>query len=179
VIFRDLGIPGAFLVEPERVEDERGFFARTWCEREFAEHGIEARTVQCNVSFNRKRGTLRGMHYSVAPGGEQKLVRCTRGRVHDVLLDLRPESPAYLQWRATELSADNRLMLFVPLGVAHGFVTLEAESEVFYQMTEFYDPACARGVRWNDPAFGIEWPEPVRVISDRDAHYPDHDRGAS
>jgi dTDP-4-dehydrorhamnose 3,5-epimerase len=174
VIFRETPIPGAFVVEPERIEDERGFFARTWCEREFREHGLDPRLAQCSVSFNRRAGTLRGMHYQAAPHGEAKLVRCTMGAIYDVVVDLRPDSPAFRRWTAVELSARNRRMLYIPEGLAHGFQTLEPDTEVFYQISEFYHPGSARGVRWNDPAFGIEWPEAAeRVMSERDAAYPD------
>lgn len=174
MIFRETPIPGAFVVEPERIEDERGFFARTWCEREFREHGLDPRLAQCSVSFNRRAGTLRGMHYQAAPHGEAKLVRCTMGAIYDVVVDLRPDSPAFRRWTAVELSARNRRMLYIPQGLAHGFQTLEPDTEVFYQISEFYHPESARGVRWNDPAFGIEWPEAAeRVLSDRDAGYPD------
>lgn len=170
--FVDTGIPGAFLIEPERVEDARGFFARTWCEREFEAHGLNPRLVQCNVSFNRKRGTLRGMHYQARPYAEAKLVRCTMGAIYDVVLDLRPESAAFKRWYAVELTAENRRMLYIPEDLAHGFQTVADDTEVFYQMSEFYDAKSARGVRWNDPAFGIDWPIPVTVIAEKDAAYP-------
>jgi dTDP-4-dehydrorhamnose 3,5-epimerase len=173
VIFRETKLPGAFVIEPERLEDERGFFARTWCEREFRAHGLNPRLVQCNVSYNRARSTLRGMHYQAAPHEEAKLVRCTMGAVHDVVVDLRPDSPTFRQWVAVELSARNRTMLYVPEGFAHGFQTLEDDTEVFYQMSELYHPECARGVRWDDPAFGIEWPLPPRALSERDRQYVD------
>jgi dTDP-4-dehydrorhamnose 3,5-epimerase len=165
-------IGGAYRIEPERLVDERGFFARTWCEREFQEHGLESRLAQCSISFSPRRGTLRGMHYQLAPHGEAKLVRCTRGAIYDVILDLRPDSPTRLNWAAFELTAENRWALYIPTGLAHGFLTLSDECEVFYQMSEFFHAPAARGVRWNDPAFGIEWPQPVATISARDAHYP-------
>ena len=174
MMFTETAIEGAFLIEPERLEDERGFFARTFCQREFAARGLSTRLAQCSVSFNRRTGTVRGMHYSVAPHAEEKLVRCTRGRVFDVLLDLRPDSPTFRRWTAVTLAADDHRMVYVPAGVAHGFQTLEPESEVFYQMSEFYAPECARGVRWDDPAFGIEWPPAERTISERDRRYPDY-----
>ena len=173
VIFRALSVAGAFLLDLERREDERGFFARTWCEQEFAAHGAPPRWVQCSTSFNRRRGTLRGMHYQAAPHEEVKLVRCIRGAIYDVLLDLRPDSPTFRGWAAAELTAENRTQLFVPAGVAHGFQTLEDESEVFYQISEFYRPESARGVRWDDPAFGIPWPLGPRFISERDQQYAD------
>lgn len=176
MIIRELGLPGACIVELEPRADERGFFARSYCVREFEAHGLEPRIVQCNVSYNRHRGTLRGMHYQAAPHGEAKLVRCTRGAIYDVILDLRPESATFCQWRGVELRAEPGVparMLYVPVGFAHGYLTLEDDTEVFYQMSEFYSPEASRGVRWDDPAFGIEWPEPVRVISERDRTYPD------
>ncbi|CAN5828738.1 MAG: dTDP-4-dehydrorhamnose 3,5-epimerase [Gemmatimonadetes bacterium] len=173
MIFRETRLPGAYVIEPERIEDERGFFARSWCEREFRAHGLNPRLVQCNLSFNRYRGTLRGMHYQAAPHPEAKLVRCTMGRIHDVIVDLRPESPTFREWVAVELSAGNRRMLYVPEGFAHGFQTLEDESEVFYQMSQYYHAELARGVRWDDPAFGIAWPLPVQALSARDSAYAD------
>jgi dTDP-4-dehydrorhamnose 3,5-epimerase len=171
--FLETALQGAFIIELDRQEDERGFFARTWCQREFIAHGLNPRLVQCNVSFNRRRGTLRGMHYQVAPYAEAKLVRCTRGAIYDVIIDLRPDSPTFTQWIAVELTADNHRMLYIPEQFAHGFQTLEDNTEVFYQMSEFYAPECARGVRWNDPAFAIAWPPAERIISERDRHYPD------
>lgn len=166
-------LPGVLEVRIERHCDERGFFARTWCQKEFEEHSLNPRLVQCNVSFNRRRGTLRGMHFQASPHAEAKLVRCTRGSVYDVVLDLRAGSPTYKQWVGVALTAENRNMMYVPEGCAHGFITLEDETEVLYQMSEFYDPPSARGVRWNDPAFGIKWPIETAVISERDASYPD------
>jgi dTDP-4-dehydrorhamnose 3,5-epimerase len=173
VIFAETPISGAYLVDIERVEDERGFFARTWCQREFESHVRNARLVQCNISFNRKKGTLRGMHYQVEPHAEAKLVRCSAGAIYDVIIDLRAESNSYRRWFGVELTGENRRALFIPEGLAHGFLTLRDDSEVFYQMSEFYDPACVRGVRWDDPAFGVQWPAAVTVISARDASYPD------
>ena len=174
MIFTPTSVPGVFVVDLERREDERGFLGRSWCHREAAAHGIEVEWVQCNVSFNARRGTLRGMHYQRAPHGEAKLVRATRGAIHDVVVDLRPDSRAYLQHVAVTLSADDRRALYIPAAdVAHGFLTLEDDTEVFYQMSAFYQPDSAVGLRWNDPTFGIDWPEPVRVISERDASYPD------
>jgi dTDP-4-dehydrorhamnose 3,5-epimerase len=164
---------GAVVIEAEPVEDERGFFARSFCAREFAARGIDARVAQCNVSFNRERGTLRGLHFQHPPHAEAKLVRCTRGAVYDVALDLRSDSPTFLDHFAVELSAANRMMLFVPAGLAHGFQTLEPDTEVFYQMSAPYVPEAADGVRWNDPAFAIEWPLAVSAISERDRTYPD------
>jgi dTDP-4-dehydrorhamnose 3,5-epimerase len=160
-------------VHMEPTTDHRGFFARSWCRREFENHGLNPKLVQCNVSFNPHQGTLRGMHYQDAPHKEAKVVRCTRGSVFDVAIDLRPDSATYKQWVGVELSAEKRNMLYVPEGFAHGFLTLEDDTEVFYQMSEFYEPDCGRGVRWDDPAFSIEWPSLVRVISERDRTYPD------
>lgn len=171
--FSHTTIPGVFTIEVTPHRDERGSFARTWCQNEFEEHGLNPRMVQCSISFNQRTGTLRGMHFQVSPHAEAKLVRCTRGSVYDVVLDLRPGSPSYKQWIAVTLSAENRNMMYVPEGCAHGFITLEDGTEVFYQMSEFYDPPSARGVRWNDPAFGIQWPIETAVISERDASYPD------
>jgi dTDP-4-dehydrorhamnose 3,5-epimerase len=173
VIFKPLEIPGVFVVEPELHKDTRGFFARTWGEQEFKARGLNARLVQCSVSFNAKRGTLRGMHYQVAPHEETKFVRCTHGAIFDVVLDLRPRSPKFRHHLGVELTAQNRKMLYVPEGVAHGFITLADASEVFYQMSEIWSPEHARGVRWNDPAFRIQWPLKPEVIAERDANYPD------
>jgi dTDP-4-dehydrorhamnose 3,5-epimerase len=172
MIFHATKIDGAFRVEPERHADHRGNFARVWCSREFAEKGLRLCVAQSSVSMNTRKGTLRGMHYSVPPGAEAKVVRCARGSIYDVLLDLRRGSRTYLSWFSQVLTRDNGLALYVPEGVAHGFLTLEDESDVLYMMSEFYDPACARGVRWDDPAFGIEWPPGQRIISERDRTYP-------
>jgi dTDP-4-dehydrorhamnose 3,5-epimerase len=166
-------LPGVVVIEPDRRADDRGFFARTWCEREFAARGLAAAWVQCNVSFNRKAGTLRGLHYQADPHPEAKLVRCTMGAAFDVVADLRPDSPTYRRWAAVELTADNRRMVYVPAGCAHGFQTLCDDTELFYQMSETYYPELARGVRWDDPALGVEWPACAdRVISDRDRNLP-------
>lgn len=173
VVFVETALPGAYILEPERLEDERGFFARTYCDREFAAHGIGRRWVQSNISYNRVRGTLRGMHYQVVPYAEDKLVRCTRGAIHDVIVDIRPESPAYKQHIAVELSGANRRALFVPKGFAHGFLTMEDDSEVSYQMSEFYVPGAGAGFRYNDPVLAISWPGDVKVISERDRTYAD------
>ncbi|MBU7008564.1 dTDP-4-dehydrorhamnose 3,5-epimerase [Phosphitispora fastidiosa] len=173
MIFQETKIKGVFLIQIEPVEDERGFFARSWCQEEFKSHGLNPRLVQCNISFNHKKGTLRGMHYQTTPYQEAKLIRCTRGAVYDVIIDLRPQSPTFKQWLAVELSADNRKMLYIPEGFAHGFQTLADNTEVFYQMSEFYHPECAEGLRWDDPAFGIRWPKTVeRIISPQDQNYP-------
>jgi dTDP-4-dehydrorhamnose 3,5-epimerase len=176
VIFFETNLRGSFIVEVERNEDQRGFFARTWCQKEFKKRGLNPNLVQCSVSVNRKKGTLRGMHYQAAPYEEAKLVRCTRGAVYDVIIDLRPDSSTFLRWEAVELTSTNYRMLYVPEGFAHGFQTLADDTEVFYQMSEFYSPEHARGVRWNDPAFEIQWPSTDRTISLRDETYPDFAR---
>jgi dTDP-4-dehydrorhamnose 3,5-epimerase len=173
MIFKPTPIAGVYIIQPERMADDRGYFARTWCAKEFAAHGLETRLAQCSVSFNHRAGTLRGMHYQAAPFGEVKLVRCTSGAIFDVALDLRPDSPTFCRWFGAELSAENGSMLFLPVGVAHGFQTLAGASEVFYQISEFYTAQASRGVRWNDPLFAIAWPLPVSVIAPRDAGYPD------
>ncbi len=173
MIFTETALAGAFIVEPERLEDERGFFARTWCRDEFEAHGLDPSLVQCNVSYNKREGTLRGLHYQAAPYEEVKLVRCTRGAIYDVIVDLRPESDTYKRWDAVELTADNYRMLYIPKGVAHGFQTLQDDCEVFYQMSEFYHPECARGVRWDDVSLRIAWPLPDPVMSSRDRSYAD------
>jgi dTDP-4-dehydrorhamnose 3,5-epimerase len=172
MIFRETKLGGVFIIELRPMSDERGFFARTWCKREFTQHGLSSDLVQCSMSFNRKAGTLRGMHYQEAPHEEVKIVRCTAGAVYDVVIDLRPSSPTFRQWIAVELSAENRRMLYIPAECAHGFQTLADNTEVFYQISDFHAPECARGVRWDDPAFGIHWPQAVRTISLRDATYP-------
>lgn len=173
MLWRPSKLGGAWLIEPQPVEDDRGFFARTWCRREFERHGLEASVAQCSVAFNARKGTLRGMHYQAMPHAEAKLVRCTTGGVYDVIIDLRPKSPTFRQWEGFTLSARNHLTIYVPKGFAHGYLTLEDQSEVSYQMSDFYEPSAGRGVRWNDPAFGIEWPGEVRVIHQRDANYSD------
>ena len=171
--FNETVITGVFEISIQAIRDERGFFARSWCRSEFEQHGLESALVQCNISFNARKGTLRGMHFQAAPFAEAKLVRCTRGAVYDVVLDLRPESPTFKSWIAVTLTAENRNMVYIPKGCAHGFLTLQDETEVFYQMSEYYNAASARGVRWDDPAFGIAWPDRIEVISDRDRNYPD------
>lgn len=172
--FVETPLIGAFVIEPEPVDDERGFFLRTFCRREFAERGLIPDLVQCSVSFNRKRGTLRGMHYQAPPHEETKLVRCTSGAIYDVIVDLRTNSSSKLRWFAIELTAANHQMLYVPAGLAHGFLTLADDSEVFYQMSEYFNPESSRGVRWDDPALGIKWPAAPTTISDRDATYSDY-----
>ena len=171
--FHESKISGAFEIEPELKTDERGYFARTWCKKEFELYGLSSQLVQCSISFNVHAGTLRGLHYQAGPHAETKLVRCTKGSVYDVVVDLRPESPTFKDWVGVVLSAANHRMLYIPQGCAHGFLTLEPESEVFYQMSEFYNPQAARGMRWDDPAFQIAWPKKVEVINERDRTYPD------
>jgi len=173
MIFKKTKLEGAFIIELHKLKDERGFFARSWCQREFEAHGLNPRLVQCNISFNTRKGTLRGMHYQVKPHEEAKLIRCTKGAIHDVIVDIRPDSPTFREYASLLLTADNWRMMYAPEGFAHGFLTLEDNTEVFYQMSEFYAPEGANGFRWNDPAFRIEWPAEVRVISERDRSYPD------
>lgn len=174
MIFRETKLKGAFIMELETFEDDRGFFAQSWSPRELAEHGLEAPLVESAISFNKKKGTLRGMHYQASPHGQAKIVRCTRGSIYDVIIDLRTGSPTFKQWVGAELTSRNRLMLYVPKGCAHGFQTLEDETEVFYNMSHFYTPESSRGVRWNDPAFAVHWPTTEGVIiNERDQSYPD------
>jgi dTDP-4-dehydrorhamnose 3,5-epimerase len=173
VIFTETALKGAWLIEPERREDDRGFFARIWCEAEFAAHGLEGRWVQSSVSFNRKKGTLRGLHYQRTPYEEIKLVRCTRGSVYDVIVDLRPDSSDFRRHLAVVLTSEEGRALYVPKGFAHGFQTLEDGTEVLYCMSQIYVPEAAAGVRWDDRAFAIAWPDGVRTISERDRGYPD------
>lgn len=172
--FEETALSGAFIIEPERIVDERGFFARSWCKREFAAHNLDTNLVQCNISFNNLKGTLRGMHYQAKPAEEVKLVRCTRGAIYDVILDLRESSPSYKKWIAVELNQENRKMLYIPKGFAHGFQTLVDSTEVFYQMSEYYSPDNARGIRWNDPMFGICWPIDNPIISEKDRSFADY-----
>jgi len=173
VIFTETPLKGAYVIEPERLEDPRGFFARTWCEREFEARGLETRIAQCSTSFNKKKGTLRGMHYQAPPAAETKIIRCTRGAMYDVILDLRPGSPTFTRHFAAVFTAENYKMLYVPTGLAHGFQTLKDDTEVLYQISEFYSPDHARGVRWDDPVFAIRWPEDERTIVERDGSYLD------
>ena len=169
MIFTETEIDGTFLIEPEFIEDERGYFARSFCQEEFAHAGIDFLPVQCNVSYNKKAHTLRGMHFHAAPYEEAKLVRCSSGRIFDVAVDIRPASPSFKKWIGFELSRENGRALFIPAGCAHGFLTLEEDSEVFYQMSPAYTPGHDRGFHWNDPTIGIDWPASPKVISSRDA----------
>ena len=173
MIFTETKLAGAFIIDMKRLSDERGFFARSWCEDEFAAHGIHMPPLQANISSNPQRGTLRGMHYQIAPHGESKLVRCTRGAIYDVIVDMREESPTYGQWIGVELTADSFRMLFVPERFAHGFITLEHNTDVAYQVSAKYTPGAERGLRWNDPAVGIEWPIEPTLISEKDRSHPD------
>ena len=170
--FAELELRGAFLIEPVRSEDERGFFARSFDEYEFAARGLVSRWVQCSISFNKKKGTLRGMHYQVAPHAETKLVRCTMGSLYDVIIDLRPASPTYKRWFSLELTAENRHILYIPEGFAHGFQTLEDNTEVSYQISEPYNPGFTRGVKYDDPMFAISWSLPIGIIADKDNAHP-------
>jgi len=173
MIFKETALKGAYIIELEPIEDNRGFFSRSFCKKEFALHGISMDIAQCNISYNKKRGTLRGMHYQIAPYEEAKIVSCNKGSIYDVIIDLRSDSSTYCEWIAIDLSEVHHRMLYVPKGFAHGFLTLEDHTEVFYHMSEFYVPGFGRGVRWNDPVFGIEWPGEVTVISNQDIAYPD------
>jgi dTDP-4-dehydrorhamnose 3,5-epimerase len=174
VIFTETELSGAFIVDLEKREDNRGFFARAWCADEFAEHSLNTRLVQANVSFNHRVGTVRGMHFQHPPSAEAKVIRCTRGSIFDAIIDLRPDSPTFKQWIGVELTADNFRALYVPEGFAHGYQTLEPNTETFYLVSEYYNPAAEGGVRWDDPAFGIEWPDPRSpVLSEKDASWPD------
>ena len=173
MIFTETNLAGVFAIELECKSDERGFFARTWCPGEFQARGLNTKIAQCNVSFNRRKGTLRGLHYQKAPHAETKLVRCTRGSLFDVVIDLRPESPTFKQHVGIALTAEKRNMVYIPEGCAHGFLTLEDATEIFYQISEFHHPESAGGVRFNDPAFQISWPGNIEVISERDRTYTD------
>jgi dTDP-4-dehydrorhamnose 3,5-epimerase len=180
VIFTPLELAGAYIVDIEPRRDDRGFFARAWAREEFEEHGLDTRVTHCNLAFNERRGTLRGMHFQRPPHAEVKLVRCTRGAVYDVIIDLRPESPTYCRWIGVELSEENRRMLYIPERFAHGYQTLVDGSETFYQLSVAYAPDYADGVRWDDPAFGIEWPRSDdRLISEKDRRWPDYERVAA
>ncbi len=174
MIFQETRIKGAFIIKPDLLTDSRGFFARSFCKEELSMHGMDVSIVQCNISYNSKKGTLRGMHYQAEPYEEGKIVSCTKGSIYDVILDLRKDSATYRTWVAAELSETNYAMVYIPEGCAHGFQTLEDDSTVFYQMTEVYHPECSRGVRWDDPLFGIAWPLDKKIISERDQSFPDY-----
>ncbi|MBL6448106.1 dTDP-4-dehydrorhamnose 3,5-epimerase [Fulvivirga sp. 29W222] len=172
MIFEETKLRGAYVIKPERLEDERGFFARSFCLKEFAEHGLSPFVVQCNISYNKKKGTFRGMHFQAPPFEEDKIVCCTQGSILDYVVDLRLGSPTFKQWVAVELSAENRNILYIPKTFAHGFITLTNDTQVFYQMTQFYNAESARGFRWDDPAFDIQLPIPVESIAEKDRSFP-------
>jgi dTDP-4-dehydrorhamnose 3,5-epimerase len=172
--FTETELKGAFVVGVRKIEDERGFFARGWCRKELEGAGLNPNLAQINFASSLKKGTLRGMHFQVAPDAEAKLVRCTRGSIFDVIIDLRPDSPTHGRWIGVDLSAENYLMLYVPEGFAHGYQTLTDDAEMYYMTSAFYAPSAARGVRFDDPAFGIQWPLPVAVVSDADKQWPDY-----
>lgn len=176
MIFEETKLNGSYIIHPERLEDDRGFFSRVWCRKEFEQHGLISEFVQCNISYNKSRGTLRGMHYQAKPYEETKLVRCTTGAIVDIIIDVRADSPTYKDWISVELSAENRTMLYIPQGFAHGFVTLADNVEIFYQMSEFYTPGEERGIRWDDPLFQIEWPlRDSLIILEKDRVWPDYE----
>lgn len=173
MIFRETGLDGAWLIEPERIRDERGYFARTWCVDEFHEHGIDVNFLQCSTSYNERHGTLRGIHLQAAPFGEAKLVRCTRGRLCDVMVDLRPDSLTFGRWKAFELSADNGRLVYLPEGFGHGFQTMEDATEIAYRISEIYQPNASLGIRWDDPDLAVSWPAPdAAILSGRDRALP-------
>ena len=172
--FKETELNGAFIIEIEKIKDKRGFFARAWCQNEFKTHGLTPLVVQTNISYNKKKGTLRGMHYQKTPYEESKFIRCTRGAIIDVIIDLRPDSSTYKKWISVNLTADNYKMIFVPEGFAHGFQTLSDHAEILYQVSQFYTPGSEDGIRWNEPGFGIKWPLEVTVISDKDMNWPDY-----
>ncbi|MEL6949397.1 MAG: dTDP-4-dehydrorhamnose 3,5-epimerase [Pseudomonadota bacterium] len=174
MLFTPTPVAGAMILEVKRIGDDRGYFGRLWCEREMAEQGLVSVIRQSNVGFSPRKGTLRGLHYQCAPHQEVKIVRCTRGRVFDVVVDLRPDSPTYCAWHGEELTPDNGKMLYVPEGCATGYLTLEDDSEIYYNTSEFYAPDAATGVRWDDPAFAIDWPTQPAVLSDNDVSWPDY-----
>jgi len=174
MIFKETKLKGAFIIKPEPIRDHRGFFARAWCQKEFKAQGLTTNFVQANITFSPKRGTLRGLHYQIAPHKEIKLVRCTRGAIYDVIIDLRPESPTFKQWLGTELTAGNHKMIYIPGEFAHGYQILMDNTEVFYQVGAFYAPQYERGIRWNDPTFAIDWPiTDALTLSEKDQHCPD------
>ncbi len=175
MIFNKTPLPGAYIIDLEKKGDDRGFFARVFCKQEFKQHELETEFVQINNSLSAKKGTLRGMHYQLDPHAEVKVVRCIKGRLWDVILDIRPNSPTFGQWFGAELSAENRRMMYVPKGFAHGFITLEDDTEAFYLVSAYYAPEFERGIRWNDPKFNIQWPIEPQVISDKDRNHPDFD----
>lgn len=174
MIFTETALKGAFILEVKQLEDERGFFGRIWCKKEMEDHGLNGNVVQANMSYNKKKGTVRGMHFQHSPYAETKLIRCTKGAIYDVIIDLRKDSPTYKQWIGVELTEQNHKMLYVPENFAHGFITLEDDTEVAYQVTQYYTPGAEGGIRWNDPSFNIQWPVPVDLVSDKDKNHPDY-----
>jgi len=175
MIFVETKLKGALIVEPEKLEDQRGFFARVWCQKEFEAYGLNPTVAQINISFNKNRGAIRGLHYQTAPNEEAKLIRCTKGAIYDVIIDLRPDSTTYLEWIGVELTADNHMMLYVPENFAHGYQSLTDDTEIFYPVSQFYSPESVQGVRWNDPTFSIDWPQVDNlVISEQDKSWPDY-----
>ena len=174
MIFRETPISGAYVIEPERIEDHRGFFARIWCKKELGQRGLETELAQSNIGFSSRRGTLRGLHFQEAPHTEVKIVRCTRGSIFDVIVDLRPDSSSYKRWFGTELSDENGKMIYAPEGCAQGYITLTDNSEMYYHTSDFYHPESASGVRYNDPEFGVVWPVEIAVISQQDKEWPDY-----
>ncbi len=171
--FQEVPLNGAYLIELEPIQDERGYFARSWCQKEFEKKGLVSNVVQCNISFNKKKGTLRGLHYQVFPHQEAKLVSCTRGSIYDVMIDLRPQSSTFRQCFSLEISENSNLAIYIPEGFAHGFQTLENCTQVFYQMFNYFKPESARGIRWSDPSFNIKWPVAEKIISAKDQSYSD------
>ena len=174
MIFSKTTLEGAFIIEPEKIEDQRGFFARSWCQNEFESHGLNTRIVQMNIANTKRKGTLRGLHYQRFPHTETKLVRCSKGAIYDVVIDLRPNSHTYNQWMGVELSEDNYRMLYIPENFAQGYITLENNCEVIYQVSQFYTPGAESGIRWNDPTFNIDWPIEITLISKKDKSWPDY-----
>jgi len=174
MVFKETRLKGAFIIEPENIIDDRGFFSRVWCQKEFEAQGLNPNIAQCNQSFNAIKGTLRGIHYQIVPYEEAKIIRCIRGKVYDVIVDLRSKSPTYLQWMGFELSSENRKMLYVPENFAHGYLTLADNTEVFYQVSQFYSPGSESGIRWDDPSINIKWPKIANlIISEKDKKWPD------
>ncbi len=173
MIFTETKLKGAFIIEIKQLQDDRGFFGRSWCKKEMEEHGLNGNVVQANTSFTKLKGTIRGLHYQKYPYSETKLMRCTKGAIYDVIIDLRKESPTFMQWLGVELREDNYKMLYVPENFAHGFVTLTDNSEVTYLVTQFYTPGAEAGIRYDDPQFNINWPVPVEIVTDKDRSHPD------
>lgn len=172
MIFSELELKGAYIIEPKPLTDERGFFARIFCRQEFAKYALNPCIAQCDISFNRRKGTIRGMHYQITPYQEAKLLSCIKGSIYDVIIDLRKDSATFLKWEAVYLNEKNRQMLYIPEGFAHGFQTLQDNTEIYYQISEYYHPECSRGLRWNDPKLAIPWPLSEKIVSRRDDSFP-------